>query len=435
MGLKFSELSLPQEIVEGLDAMGFEEATPIQEQAIPETLAGKDILGIAQTGTGKTAAFVIPTMKKILESDRSKINALIIVPTRELAKQIDQAIQGLGYFAGITSMAIYGGGDGNEFNKEKKALSQGADIIVATPGRLLSHLRMGYADFSHLETLIFDEADRMLDMGFYDDIMRIISNINKDRQTLMYSATMPKKIEELSRKLLKDPVKINMGISKPAEGVTQTAYVVFDNQKLPLIVSVLKKHSDLDSIIVFTSRKNTVNDIHRELKRAKINARKMSSNLEQVDREQVMLDFKNRKFPVLVATDVISRGIDITNIGMVINYDIPGDAEDYVHRVGRTARAKTTGEAITFISPSEQSKFLRIEELIEFTVPKSPLPKEIGEGPAYEPKKRRGGGGFRKKGGYKGKGKGNRNKNHSKGNNPKGGNAKGKGYWKKRKKS
>lgn len=426
MGLKFSELNLPQEIIEGLDAMGFEEATPIQEMSIPETIQGKDILGIAQTGTGKTAAFVIPTMKKILESDRSKINALIIVPTRELAKQIDQAIQGLGYFAGITSMAIYGGGDGKEFIKEKKALSQGADIIIATPGRLLSHLRMGYTDFSHLQVLIFDEADRMLDMGFFDDIMKIVREVKEERQTLMFSATMPKKIEELSKKLLKDPVKFNMGISKPAAGVSQSAFVVFDKQKIPLIVSVLKKNSDLDSIIIFTSRKNTVNDIHRELKRAKINARKMSSNLDQSEREQVMLDFKNRKFPVLVATDVISRGIDINNIGMVINFDIPSDAEDYVHRVGRTARAKTTGEAITFISPSEQSKFLRIEELIEFTVPKTPLPEEIGEGPAYKPKKHRGGSGYRNKGGYKGNKK-------RKGNNTGGG--KKKGYWQNKKKN
>lgn len=400
--MKFSELKIHPDILEGIESMGFEEATPIQEQTIPASISGEDILGIAQTGTGKTAAFVIPAMHKILNSDRSKINVLIITPTRELAKQIDERIQGLGYFGDISSIAIYGGGDGNDFTREKTALTTGVDIVIATPGRLMSHLNLGYVNFKTLDMLILDEADRMLDMGFYEDIMRIVKHTDDSRQSLMFSATMPSKIREMTKNILKNPKVVNIGVSKPAAGVLQAAYIVFDNQKVPLILHLLKG-KELNKVIVFSSTKRNVENIYRELKRNKISCRKMSSDLTQDDREQVMLDFKNEKIDLLVATDVISRGIDINDISMVINFDVPNDAEDYVHRVGRTARAAKTGMALTIVSPDEQRKFKQIEDLIEMEIHKVVIPEELGPVPPYNPgKKIHGKKKFYKKKPYKG---------------------------------
>lgn len=389
--LTFTDLKIHPSITEGLESMGIVEPTPIQEQSIPSALEGRDILGVAQTGTGKTAAFIIPAMHKILHSERNKINVLVITPTRELAKQIDERIQGLGYFADISSIAIYGGGDGQDFNNEKKALITGTDIIIATPGRFMSHLSLNYVDLSKLDMLILDEADRMLDMGFYEDIMRISTHIGPNVQTLMFSATMPSKIKTLTKSILKDPVTFNIAISKPAAGVLQAAYVVHNHQKIPMVLHLLKG-KDLSKVIIFSSTKKNVDVIYDKLKRQGLSIAKMSSNLEQDKREQVMLDFKNEKIDILVATDVISRGIDINDISMVINYDVPGDAEDYVHRVGRTARAAKTGMALTFVGLEEQGKFLQIEELIEQTVHKVAIPAELGEAPEYAPKKNRGGG-------------------------------------------
>ncbi len=395
--------------------MGFEKATPIQEQAIPLVMDSKDVIGIAQTGTGKTAAFLLPTIHKILSNPaEGRIRALIIVPTRELAVQIDQALEGLAYFTGVSSIPIYGGGDGSEFSQEKKALKSGVDVVVATPGRFISHLNLGYVDLSNLDVLILDEADRMLDMGFHKDIMRIVDMVGKDRQTLMFSATMPSNIMTLVKTIQKDPVTVKIALSKPAENVLQVAYSVFDEQKPRLLVELLKG-KDLTSVIVFSSTKKNVSRLHGVLLDKGVSCAAISSDLEQKERENVLLQFRNRKITVLVATDVVSRGIDIDDIDLVVNYDVPSDAEDYVHRIGRTARASKSGVGITFIGPDEQHKFKKIEDLIGSEVRKLAVPAHIGEGPEYNPRAQK----SRGKGhGFKGGGGGQRKK-HSNGQNRK----------------
>lgn len=421
--IKFWDYPLNDDILDGIDAMGFDTPTPIQAGAIPVVLAKKDVIGIAQTGTGKTAAFLIPTMHVLMEeADRKGVGALIIVPTRELAVQIDQAVQGLSYFTGLSSIAIYGGGDAREFSQEKKALTEGVDIVIATPGRMLSHINLGYVPLAKLPLLILDEADRMLDMGFYNDIMRIINKTNEDRQTLMFSATMPDNILFLTKQILKNPETINIALSKPAEGVDQGAYSVFANQKEAVLVDLLKSE-DWKSVIVFASTKREVSSINKRLQKAGVKCAEISSDLEQKEREQVLLDFRNRKLPVLIATNVVSRGIDIDDIEMVVNYDVPQDAEDYVHRIGRTARASRKGRAVTLISPEEQIKFFRIEQLIGSEVPKLKAPEEVGKTPEYDPKPGKG-----RKGG-KGRKSGSRNKHHRgpKGKQKRGGQSGGSG--------
>ena len=382
----FFDLELHPDIEDGLEAMGFETPTPIQAQAIPHILKKKDVLGIAQTGTGKTAAFLLPTMDRILDTpDNGKVKALIVVPTRELAIQIDQAAEGFGYYTGVSSLAIYGGGTGKEFSREKKALQDGADIVIVTPGRMLSHLNLGYVDLSELEVLILDEADRMLDMGFYQDIMRIAKHCKDSRQSLLFSATMPEKMRKLAHDLLNDPVTVQLALSKPAANVKQSAYVVFDHQKDRVLVDILK-NKKVESGIVFTSRKKTVSQVVRALRTADIKCGKISSDLKQEEREEVMLGFRQKKIPILVATDVVSRGIDIDSIEIVINYDVPPNEEDYVHRIGRTARASRKGEAFTLVVPDDMRRFGKIEKLIEKSVDKLKLPEGLGEGPKYNPK-------------------------------------------------
>lgn len=367
--------------------MGFKQPTPIQQQAIPLILANKDLIACAQTGTGKTAAFLLPIIHKIVEANTDVTDTLIIVPTRELAIQIDEAVQGFAYFAPVSSIAIFGGNDGISFEQEKRALTQGANIIIATPGRLISHLNMGYVKFNQIKHLVLDEADRMLDMGFSDDLNKIISFLPKQRQTLLFSATMPPKIRDLAKRILQHPEQINIAISKPAAGVMQGAYVVYEEQKLPLLESLLNgKH--IPSIIIFCSRKDKVKELDRKLQKLKYNAGAIHSDLEQEQRNEVLRNFKNRSVQILVATDILSRGIDIDSIGLVINYDVPGDAEDYVHRVGRTARAETTGVALTFIGPEDQRKFKRIEELIETDIQKLQVPESLGKTPEYLPLKK-----------------------------------------------
>ena len=383
--IPFKELPLCDAVQDGLDAMGFEVATPIQSLAIPPTTEGKDVIGIAQTGTGKTAAFLLPTMHNIYESEGGDhIKCLIITPTRELALQIDQACEGFGYFSGTSSVAIYGGGSGSDFDREKNALTTGVDIAIVTPGRMLSHMNLGYVDLSKIQVLILDEADRMLDMGFLGDINRITEHCNPDRQTLLYSATMPERINKLATTMLKDPVTVQIALSRPAEKVMQVAYPVHDDQKPKLLVSLLKDRG-LESVIVFSSRKRSISIIARSLSKAGLNVGSISSDLDQKDREDVMRRFRNRKVHVLVATDVVSRGIDIDNIEMVINYDVPPNEEDYVHRIGRTARAGRGGVGITLITPGEMRNFSKIEKLIQMEVRKEPLPAELGEGPTYDP--------------------------------------------------
>jgi superfamily II DNA/RNA helicase len=375
----FDDLDLNPELLESIDYMGFRETTPIQEKAIPVILSGSDLIACAQTGTGKTAAFLLPIMNSISEKRPSHTHTLILVPTRELAIQIDQQIQGLAYTLNITSLAVYGGGDGSGWDQEKAALSRGADIIVATPGRLISHLNQGYVKFNQIEVLVLDEADRMLDIGFYDDIMRIISYLPKKRQTLMFSATMPPKIRSMSKHIMKSPVEIALEKSKPPEGVIQAVYMLSDNQKLPLINSLIADNPDYNSILIFSSTKKKLSEIVRGLRSKYYSVEGISSDLEQKEREEMLLRFRSRKTRVLVATDVLSRGIDIKDINLVINFDAPSDPEDYVHRVGRTARAETTGVAVTLVNKTDIPKIRRIEKLIGYKVYCASLPAFIAE--------------------------------------------------------
>jgi len=375
----FDELDLNPQLLESIDYMGFREATPIQEKAIPVILSGKDLIACAQTGTGKTAAYLLPIMNHIYDKRPEHTHTLILVPTRELAIQIDQQVQGLAYTLNITSIAVYGGGDGSGWDQEKAALSSGADIIVATPGRLISHLNQGYVKFNQIEVLVLDEADRMLDIGFYDDIMRIISHLPKKRQTLMFSATMPPKIRAMSKHIMKSPVEIALEISKPAEGVIQVVYRLSDDMKLPLVNSLIAENPDYNSILIFSSTKKILSKIVQGLRSKNYLVEGISSDLQQKEREEMLVRFRTRKTRVLVATDMLSRGIDIKDINLVINFDVPSDAEDYVHRVGRTARAETTGQAVTLVNNIDIPKMHRIENLIGYKVSVSPMPAFIAE--------------------------------------------------------
>lgn len=395
--MKFTELHLNEQLLEAITHMGFTHATPIQQLAIPQILAEKDLIACAQTGTGKTAAFILPILNKLTGKEDTSIDTLIIVPTRELAVQIEQEIQGLSYFVSVGSKAIYGGGSGKDWDIQKEALSEGTDIIVATPGKLLSHIAQGYVDFSKVKHLVLDEADKMLDMGFSDDLITIISKLPEQRQTLMFSATMPGKIRELAKKILKDPEEITLSISKPAEGVKQLVYLTFDNQKIPLIKHILSERTDYTSIIIFTSSKSKVNEIVTALRRNGFKAEGVSSNLDQDQREEILRGFRSKRIRIVVATDVMSRGIDIKEINLVINYDTPFDAEDYVHRVGRTARANTKGEAITLVNEKDMRKLAQIQRLIEAEITQVALPEDLGNGPEFKIQKAGGKRPFNKK--------------------------------------
>ena len=382
--MTFNDFNFEPALLEGLMSMGFATPTPIQERSIPVILQNKDIIACAQTGTGKTAAYLLPIINKIIQNPGDGFDTLIIVPTRELAIQIDQALQGFSYFAPVSALAIYGGNDGMSFEQEKKALTQGANIIIATPGRLIAHFNMGYVKASTVKHLILDEADRMLDMGFNEDITKITGFLPKHRQTLMFSATMPHKIRELAKKTLNDPVQINIALSKPAEGVLQGAYVVYNTQKMELLKQLIKG-KEIASILIFSSTKENVKLLERELLKGGFNVAAIHSDLEQEQRNEVLLKYRSKRLQTLVATDILSRGIDIDSIGLVINYDVPGDAEDYIHRVGRTARAESTGVALTFVNPADQRKFKKIEDLIGSEIRKISLPEQLGPGPEYKP--------------------------------------------------
>ncbi len=397
--MKFTDFGFDNRLLEGIEASGYDDATPVQEQVIPLVLAGKDVIASAQTGTGKTAAFLLPLINNIISSpiNHHSITALVIVPTRELAIQIAQHMEGLSYFTSVSSIAVYGGGDGNAFVQEKKALSAGADVVICTPGKMLAHINMGYVKFQGLKYLILDEADRMLDMGFYDDIMRIIHALPQKRQNLLFSATMPAKIRELARTILHKPEEVSISISKPNEKIKQLAYVVYDTQKIPLVKYILHQ-KNFSSVLIFCSSKISVKQLSRDLKKTNLPVDEIHSDLEQDKREEVLMHFKSGRIQILVATDILSRGIDIDNIGLVLNYDVPHDGEDYVHRIGRTARAAAEGTAITFISVKEQRKFAAIERLLGKSVPKEVVPEQFGEAPAYSPGSSRsegGGGGNR----------------------------------------
>ncbi|MCF6365627.1 MAG: DEAD/DEAH box helicase [Bacteroidales bacterium] len=385
--MKFTELKLDEQILEAISYMGFKAATPIQEQAIPVILKNQDIIACAQTGTGKTAAFVLPVLNKLINKKDQSTDTLIIVPTRELAIQIEQQIQGFSYFVSATSIAVYGGGDGKEWDKQKTALTNNVDIIVATPGRLISHLKLGYVKLDKIKHLILDEADRMLDMGFIDDLKAIISFLKNKHQTLMFSATMPQSIKQLAKRILNNPAEISLEVSKPAEGVDHKVCLCYDEQKEEILNQYLSERKHYNSILIFTSTKSKVNEIVRSLNKSGFHAKGISSDLEQDQREEVLIGFRSKRIRILVATDVMSRGIDVKEINMVINYDVPHDAEDYVHRVGRTARSNATGEALTLVNPKDMYKLRKIEQLIEITVPKVQPPEEIGEGPKWQTRK------------------------------------------------
>lgn len=419
--MKFTELGLNETLLEAISFMNFEEATEIQEKAIPKILEGNDLIGCAQTGTGKTAAFILPTLHQVIKNKTKGTSVLVLVPTRELAIQIDQQIQGLAYFTETSSMAIFGGADGISWEQERRALSEGSDVIIATPGRLIGHLNNGYVKFDKVAHLILDEADRMLDIGFHDDLVKIISYLPKKRQSLLFSATMAPKIRTLAKEILNNPFEINISVSKPAEGVTQQVFLAHEEQKSGITKGILKDKDTYQSIIIFCATRRKVEQLSRKLKQWNFNCRGISSDYGQEERTQTLLDFKSRKLRILVATDVMSRGIDIKDINLVINYDVPGDAEDYVHRIGRTARASTKGMAITLVNEEEMYKFDKIEKLIERVLEKNQPPEHLGPGPEWKVDVRRKGGkknfggkkkfysknkGHSKKGPYKPKGNG-----------------------------
>ena len=390
----FDELDLNDNVLDALYDMRFDTCTPVQEKCIPEILEGHDVLGVAQTGTGKTAAYLLPVLSKLDDGGYPKdaINCVIMSPTRELAQQIDQAMQGFGYYLqGVSSVAVYGGNDGNRYDQELRSLRMGADVVIATPGRLISHISLGNVDLSKVSFFILDEADRMLDMGFSEDIKTIAAKLPKTCQTIMFSATMPEKIEELAKTLLKNPVEIKLAVSKPAEKIKQEAYVCYETQKMTIIKDIFKA-GDLKRVIVFSGSKFKVKQLAASLQQIGVNCGAMHSDLEQAERDDVMFKFKSGKYDVLVATDIVARGIDIDDIEMVINYDVPHDTEDYVHRIGRTARANRDGRAITFVSEEDQYWFQQIEKFLEKVVDKMPLPEGCGEGPEYiklnKPKKK-----------------------------------------------
>ncbi len=390
----FDELDLNDNVLDALYDMRFDTCTPVQEKCIPEILEGHDVLGVAQTGTGKTAAYLLPVLSKLDDGGYPKdaINCVIMSPTRELAQQIDQAMQGFGYYLqGVSSVAVYGGNDGNRYDQELRSLRMGADVVIATPGRLISHISLGNVDLSKVSFFILDEADRMLDMGFSEDIKTIAAKLPKTCQTIMFSATMPEKIEELAKTLLKNPVEIKLAVSKPAEKIKQEAYVCYETQKMTIIKDIFKA-GDLKRVIVFSGSKFKVKQLAASLQQIGVNCGAMHSDLEQAERDDVMFKFKSGQYDVLVATDIVARGIDIDDIEMVINYDVPHDTEDYVHRIGRTARANRDGRAITFVSEEDQYWFRQIEKFLEKVVDKMPLPEGCGEGPEYiklnKPKKK-----------------------------------------------
>lgn len=380
--MRFDEILTNDDVLDGLWDMHFDECTPIQEKTIPAVLEGRDILACAQTGTGKTAAYLLPIIDKLADGGypENAVNCIVMAPTRELAQQIDRQLQGFAYFMPVSSIAIYGGTDGHTYEQQRKSLKMGADVVVATPGRLLAHLSMGYVDLSNVSFFILDEADRMLDMGFYDDIMQIFSHTPKNVQVLMFSATMPPRIQQMASKILKDPFEVKLAVSKPAEKISQSVSYCYEPQKLPILHDIFNNYPP-SRVIIFSSSKLKVKMLARELKRQHLKIAEMHSDLDQTQRENVILDFKAGKINIIVATDILARGIDIDDIEMVINFDVPREAEDYVHRVGRTARANRDGMAITFVSPDEAFRLKKIEKLLDYKIPRNPLPDGIGEGP------------------------------------------------------
>lgn len=388
--MKFNELPLCDAVLDGLQAMNFKEATPVQAETIPVILDKRDVIACAQTGTGKTAAFILPLLHNLQSEPHAddKVNAIIMAPTRELAQQIDQQMEGFSYFTSFSSVAVYGGNDSAAWDVQRRGLQKGADVVIATPGRLISHINLYDIDFSHVKYFILDEADRMLDMGFFDDIMTVVNRLPKNRQTIMFSATMPPKIRKLAKTILNNPVEVKIAISKPPESIIQTAYICFEAQKLKIIKHLFGDNQP-NKVIIFSGSKLKVKELFKTFLQMGLSVGEMHSDLDQIQRDRIMHDFKNNRVSILVATDIVSRGIDIDDISLVINYDVPHDAEDYVHRIGRTARASAEGMAITFVSEEEQYKFKQIENFLEKDIYKIPMPEELGEVPEYKPEAHR----------------------------------------------
>ena len=421
----FTDFDFEDEVLDALDAMRFEKCTPIQEQTLQPLMEGRDLIGVAQTGTGKTAAYLLPVLNRLCRGEypEDSINCVIMAPTRELAQQIDRQLEGFTYFMNVSSVAVYGGNDGQRYEQELRGMAKGADIIVATPGRLISHINLGNIDLSKVSFFILDEADRMLDMGFCNDIMTIAKQLPKERQTMLFSATMPEEIRKLARDILTDPLQITLALAKPADGITQQAYICHEGQKLGILNSIFDNESS-ERVILFASRKTKVKEISHTLKKHGFNVGEMHSDLSQSERDEIMFQYKSRKIDMIVATDILARGIDIDDIRIVINYDVPRDCDDYIHRIGRTARAGTKGRAITLVNVEDQEYFKRIEDFIEQDVPKMEVPSALGEAPAYEPKsKQKGGKQRRGSSAAKEKQGGNnrRKNNHKRGGKPAGG--------------
>ena len=414
----FTDFDFEDEVLDALDAMRFEKCTPRQEQTLQPLMDGRDLIGVAQTGTGKTAAYLLPVLNKLCtgEYPEDAINCVVMAPTRELAQQIYRQLEGFTYFMQVSSVAVYGGNDGQRYEQELKGMAKGADIIVATPGRLISHITLGNIDLSKVSFFILDEADRMLDMGFYNDIMTIAKQLPKNRQTMLFSATMPEEIRKLANDLLTDPLQVTLALAKPADGITQQAYICHEGQKLGIINNIFENESS-ERVILFASRKTKVKEIARTIRKHGFNVGEMHSDLSQSERDEIMYQYKSRKIDMIVATDILARVIDIDDIRIVINYDVPRDCDDYIHRIGRTARAGTKGRAITFVSEEDQEFFKRIEDFIEQDVPKMDIPAGLGEAPAYEPKKKESKGKGGKNGHRRnGHGKNNNRKHNGKGN-------------------
>lgn len=364
--MKFYDFELNDNILDALETMRFEDCTPIQEKAIPPLLEGRDLIGVAQTGTGKTAAFLLPVINRLTEGNypEDRINCLIMAPTRELAKQIDEQLEGFSYFVPVSSLAVYGGNDGPQFAQQKQGLKSGADIIIATPGRLISHLSLGYVDLSHVSFFILDEADRMLDMGFFDDIMQIASHLPKERQTIMFSATMPDKIKKLAKNILRDPAYIQIAVSKPAENIVQQCVLCYEPEKVRVVKKIFSDSTMAERALIFASSKQKVKDLCHTLRQMKYEVAEMHSDLDQSKRDEVMHNYKTGKIKLLVATDIVARGIDIDDIKLVMNYDVPREGEEYVHRIGRTARAGNEGRAITLVNDKDRVRWNRIEKFL-----------------------------------------------------------------------
>ena len=412
--MDFYDLDLNDYVLDALDDMNFTDTTPIQEHAIPPILEGRDVMGVAQTGTGKTAAYLLPVLSKLADGGYPKdaINCVIMSPTRELAQQIDSAMQGFAYYLDdVSSVAVYGGNDGVRYEQEKRAMQSGADVVIATPGRLISHLSLGNIDLSRVSFFILDEADRMLDMGFCDDILLIAKALPKEHQTIMFSATMPGDILSLAHSILRNPVEVKLAVSKPADNIKQSAYLCYEPQKL-MVVKRMFEEEPPHRVIIFVGSKKKTKELAISIIRAGYNARAMHSDLSQAERDDVMFGFRSGKIDILVATDIVARGIDIDDIALVINFDVPRDEEDYVHRIGRTARAGRGGKAVTFVNDKDMLFFRQIEHFLGKGIYKEKMPEEFGETPAYHSSPRSKGHGG--KGRYRGKGRGKPHHNKKK---------------------